>query len=1027
MKIEFIDKFIIRTPFASIDELENLSKINNIKKEGLGFIKKTFTGNFKLALLYASKNIFDEVSNLIYNNTFSDKIFYSYIKYYIRYCSRSTPFGLFSTYGICDIKNDNDTSFQLKESEVKARINLSYIYELCAEIRNCKNIWNSFFLYSNQTVYRLGNDIRYNELYIENKIINYRLSSIDNNEIHNEILQLGKTGIYFKDLSLIIQKKGYAEDEVNAYLYDLIENNVLMLDIFPSPASNDYVSDFISKLSKIENQTETIILKKDIKTTIGNLKEKILNLKQEISCFDYNDLESLISKKSKEIDIITFRDSDAKINYKLLYNITNTLTSLSYLNYRSREKDPTLKNFVNEFKDKYGEAELPLLHVIDPEIGIFNDRINSISIPLLDGLNFNSNSRGREYNFNSIDEFIFNKYQDALLFNKKEIVITKEECAQFKAHKIQSFNQTLNCSVSIFKDEKGEIKAAIHGAFGSSAINNIGRFTFGSEKLQELVKEIVDIEYLNTDEAIEFAEIIDLPGINHGNLVVRQNYLRSEIPINLATTSLKCKNKISLANITVSIKNEDVILRDRETNKVIIPRLSNSHNFQLQNLSHIYRFLSLVQIQWDNSINFSWGFIDSFAKYKPRVRIEKVIVKEATWNFTQEDLSFIKDKDNNCISHKFKEFKNQWKIPNKIFLVEGDNKLLFDLESEIYLNLFFNIVSKKRNVILVEDITHNKNSLVVSQKNRPFYSELILPVVLKNEKNDRNTNVNFNNKNKVLPQLSPLSKCLYFNIYTGEQQMDSLIKEELFKLNKILFDGNLIENFFFIRYNENGHHLRLRYFLNDYNSYNKLFFYIRETFQKYVTNNLIKKVDICTYDREIERYDYLGINFTEIYFGKESQMIILLLSKLDIIDFKERWLIGIVYVNKLLDKFSYSLEEKTELLFHLSSQFNREFNTNKHLTKIISSKYKDCENIISDSILKKNTHLEDIYLLFDNFLSSVLFEYDLKGKTKADRNNYLGSLIHMFLNRLLISQHRKQELLIYNFMSKFYNTQFKRN
>src|SRR5690606_24093516 len=153
----------------------------------------------------------------------------------------------------------------------------------------------------------------------------------------------------------------------------------------------------------------------------------------------------------------------------------------------------------------------------------------------------------------------------------------------------------------------------------------------------------------------------------------------------------------------------------------------------------------------------------------------------------------------------------------------------------------------------------------------------------------------------------------------------------------------------------------------------------------------------------------------------------LLLSKLDEINVKERWLMGIVYIDKLLEKFSYSLEEKTELLFHLSSQFNREFNTNKHLTKIISSKYKNYENIISDSIFEKNDQLEDVYLLFDNFLSSVLFECDLKGKTKADRNNYLGSLIHMFLNRLLISQHRKQELLIYNFMSKFYNTQFKRN
>ena len=50
MKIDFIDKFIIRTPFASISDLEMVKEIKNVEKDGLTFIKTTFRGNFKTAL-----------------------------------------------------------------------------------------------------------------------------------------------------------------------------------------------------------------------------------------------------------------------------------------------------------------------------------------------------------------------------------------------------------------------------------------------------------------------------------------------------------------------------------------------------------------------------------------------------------------------------------------------------------------------------------------------------------------------------------------------------------------------------------------------------------------------------------------------------------------------------------------------------------------------------------------------------------------------------------------------------------------
>ncbi|MGI9650001.1 lantibiotic dehydratase [Chryseobacterium sp. RLHN22] len=1026
MKIDFIDKFIIRTPFASTSDLEVVKEIKNIHKDGLSFIKTTFTGNFKTALLYATKNFYFEIIKSLEAQVVSEKVLFSYLKYYIRYCSRSTPFGLFSTYGIARLEKSNENSIVLDETQVKSRISLSYIYDLCSEIIKNRNLWSSFFVFSNQTIYLIGDSIRYNELYFDGNTINYRLSSVEANDVLDEILKISTNGIPYKDLQEKVQAFGYDKEEVSEYLNDLFENNVIVPDIFPSPATNEYVEDFLNNLKKIPNNLEKIFIKGK-ETSIQEIIVEVSDMLQNVTSIFSNDstgeFEKTISEDSNKYDIVTFRNAKARLDSKLFYNITTTLQSLSYLNLSKRGKEASLGNFIKEFIDKYGESEMPLLQVVDSELGIFNDRVNSISTPLLDDINLTGGRPDMEYRFNKVDKLLFEKYEHAIRNNKYEIIISKDECQQFNESRRPILNQTLNCNVGFYKDINSKIVTVINGAFGSSAINNVGRFSFGSDELTSFTKEIVDIENQLSSEAVEFAEIIDLPHLRHGNLVVRESFLKSEIPINIAKTSNNGKTKISLADIYVSVRDGDVILRDVKSGKIIIPRLSNSHNFQLQNLSNIYRFLSLVQIQWDESVNFSWGFIDNFAKFKPRVIIEKTIVKEATWTFNNVDLEFLKEDLRNDSIHGFINFRKSWKIPEQIFLIEGDNKLLFDFSSDIYSKLFINLISKKDEITIIENLLQDHRS-IVNINEKSYFSEFIIPVVFSSDNSLKLVAEKFDIQEN---QLSPLSQCFYLSIFTGEQQIDSIIKNELLTLNEELAKKNLVEKFFFIRYNENGHHLRLRYFLQNENVYNELFDSLRRFFKKYIDNKTIKKIDINTYQRELERYSYLGISFTENYFSLESKMVIILIQMLEGLNINERWLTGLVYINMLLDKMGYDLSQKSELFVILSNQFNREFNGNKYLTKKIASKYKNNEKDIYEVMAGRNERFDSIFAFFTRFLQSVSFP-DLKlGQDKIGKYQYTGSLIHMFLNRLLISQHRKQELIIYNYMSKFYISELNRN
>jgi len=262
MDIKYFNNLIIRTPVGSINELKSITKIDNIGTDGLKFIHKTFDAYFKTALYYASQDLYFEIVKSINENQLSDKVFYSYTKYYIRFCSRCTPFGLFSTYGLCEINNNEKlTAISINDAVPKLRISLSYIYEICAKISKSKTIWEFCFLVPNQTVYKLENKIRYSEFYIQNNENNFRLSSIENNEVLNYILVSIDNGLYFDELSKLVQEIGYSYDEVKDYLFDLIENNLILLDIFPSPSSNNYIGDFLLKLSQIKKTQKSFFLK----------------------------------------------------------------------------------------------------------------------------------------------------------------------------------------------------------------------------------------------------------------------------------------------------------------------------------------------------------------------------------------------------------------------------------------------------------------------------------------------------------------------------------------------------------------------------------------------------------------------------------------------------------------------------------------------------------------------------------------------------------------------------------------------
>ncbi|WP_313253776.1 thiopeptide-type bacteriocin biosynthesis protein [Empedobacter sp.] len=272
------------------------------------------------------------------------------------------------------------------------------------------------------------------------------------------------------------------------------------------------------------------------------------------------------------------------------------------------------------------------------------------------------------------------------------------------------------------------------------------------------------------------------------------------------------------------------------------------------------------------------------------------------------------------------------------------------------------------------------------------------------------------------------SEWIYLKIYCNYRISDEI----LFKLKSYLnksFKSNLIEGFFFIRYNDPDYHIRLRILLTNKNELQKVIFNLNEILEKLMKEKYIYKVQYDSYIREIERYENSLIEDIEKIFMIDSRYVIDLLSRIE--DEDSKWYIGLCLIDDLLEAFSNQiLEKKIEYIKILKESFLKEFGFNKYNSKQINSKYRESKDNVNNIILRReyvnNQNFTPLYKILKkrkkdlkSFINNIL---SLKLKQDIENNVEL-SIIHMTINRLIPAKNRLNEMLMYDFLYRCYESQ----
>ncbi len=278
----------------------------------------------------------------------------------------------------------------------------------------------------------------------------------------------------------------------------------------------------------------------------------------------------------------------------------------------------------------------------------------------------------------------------------------------------------------------------------------------------------------------------------------------------------------------------------------------------------------------------------------------------------------------------------------------------------------------------------------------------------------------------------PGSRWLYFKIYTGIKTADEVATRTLLPLLRELYEAKLIDDWFFIRYTDPDFHLRLRLLVARPEHYAAIFARIGSSVEPLVDNGAVVKVVCDTYVREIERYGAGTMEAVERLFGIDSRAVLELLDRVaeEPADRREtvRWQLALLLLDDAMTAFGKEPEEKLRLFSNMAGNFKQEFGFTSHpFTRQINDKYRRYR-----AEIEKGLSVREPFAAYEPVLRRRRAELErvaaeilrIKDEDAAppSTDELLGSIAHMTMNRWFRTGNRQFELVVYDFLSKYFES-----
>jgi len=944
-----------------------------------------------------------------------DKLRRALTRYYVRATTRCTPFGLFA--GCAVARWGAATHVQLAPGPPArhTRLDMHYLCALAQQLARHPALRTRLRYWPATSLYATGEEYRYVEYqYHDGERVN-QLSAVAATPPVTQVLQAAQGGRPYAELLAALDPDESQRPEAGAFLDELIEAQLLMHELEPTVTGPEFLAHIQAVLARV--------LAEAPHPELAALASHLHAVRQHLHALDqapandpahYERLRALLAPLGVLPEAGKLFQTDTTQPLAPAADTVDAAVQadlLAALHALRRLTPPPaagrLADFTARFSARYEEQEVPLLEALDNERGLsytsygqnlFSPLVQDLAVPRAD-----PPAPGAA--LGPAQQLLARKLREATRQRHYSVPLTAADLADCPAAALP-----LPPSLAVLFRLVGQGQVLLESAGGSSAVNLLGRFAHASPAIEQLVREVTAHEQAQ-NPAVALAEICHLPAHRIGNVLLRPSFRRLEIAY-LAQAALPAEGQVRVQDLLLAVREGQLVLRCGASGQRIVPRLSTAHNFT-QDALPVYQFLCDLQTQGlQPHLGVRWPAAEGVA-FLPRLTYGRVVLAPATWQLAAADLQPLLAAPEAGQLAALAAFRAQWQLPRWFVLAEGDNELLVDADNAWLVRTWLEAVRPLPSVQLREFLFDPATSAVRDAQGRPHPQQLVALLL---------------GQHACYPALPPRpapapdvprqfalgSEWLYYKLYCGQKQANHLLLALVQPLTEELAAAGLLGQWFFIRYADPDNHLRLRLHLTRPAELGAVVQCVARHLAPFEASGAVWKVQTDTYRRELERYGSRTVALSERLFCWQSQALVAWLAEQPA-DAPDDWLWGLRAMEELLDAFAYSLAQKTALLHELRTAFAHEFGGGKALRLQLDAKYRAARPAILAQLAAAPPPPAALVALAAGVQQQLA-----AGPPEVTLAALLGSYLHMLLNRVLPTEARLHELVLYDFLHRHY-------
>jgi thiopeptide-type bacteriocin biosynthesis protein len=963
-------------------------------------------------------------------------------RYVARMAGRATPFGLF---GSCSLGAIGATTHLVLGDRMRrhTRLDMDYVVLLADALARDPALRPRLRFRPNSSLYRVGERWRYREVRREAKGWAHRRCALEAADYLDLVLARARGGVTVGELVATLRERDAdaTEAESAEYVDALIDQQVLVSELVPAITGDEPIHDWIAKLRATEGGA----------AAAGRLEA----VRDELARFDaggpgvapsrYRALAASLAELPAEVDVArTFQVDlsrtapDAALGSAVVAELARGVALLQRIAPRAGD---ALANFRRAFCERFGDTpvtrEVPLSEALDDETGVGDGGTDDVvsAAPILDDLELAAAETPAP--FGARERHLLERVTGLLQRGATEWSLSDDDVEKLAVDDPPPLPDAFAAharieAASAEAVDRGDFRLLLQGASGPSGARLLGRFGHADPELADAVAGHLRAEEALRPDAL-FAEIVHLPEGRVGNILARPTHRGHEICY-LGRSSLPEANQIELGDLLVSVRGGRVVLRSKRHGREVLPRLTTAHNYSAQ--PGVYRFLCGLQEQGvAGGLAWHWGALANSA-FVPRVTHGRLVLARAQWRVAREESARLIEAGTSARPAALTAWRAERRLPRWVCLTEGDHELPIDLEEPALVAMLL-AQMRGRDATLTELFPAPDRLCVDGPEGRHVH-EILVPFV-------RSAGVEAPRRDRPAPTMRtaaataaavtrrfvPGSEWLAVKLYGGALAVDDLVRTTVGPLAVAMAAEGVARRWHFVRYADPHGHLRLRFEGEARRLEQELLPRLRRAIAPLLEAGRLWKLQIDTYEREIERYGGSeGIALCEELFHFDSEAIVELLRDAPTAgDGDRRWRLALLGMDRLLDDLRLDLETKRRTLLRARDAFHSEFKAGDAVARQIGAKYRAESAAVARLLAPAGDEDDEWSPARAAFARrsersaaarAALRRAAADGSLAAPVEEIAPALLHMHCNRLLRAAARTHELVLYDFLHRHY-------